>query len=78
MSEFIQRYSQANPNNTWEQMKIQLSVRFSDVMDAQMALSLLWQTRQTKGRLSIIMLKEFCLWPKMPIMIKEEMPLKGS
>ena len=49
VSGFIQRYIQANPNNTWEQMKTQLSVRFSDVTDAQMALSLLRQTRQNKG-----------------------------
>ena len=48
VSGFIQRYIQANPNNTFEQMKTQLSVRFSDVTDAQMALSLLRQTRQSK------------------------------
>ena len=45
MSGFIQRYMTANPNNTWDQIKEQLSVRFSDVADAQMALSLLRQTR---------------------------------
>lgn len=49
VSGFIQRYIQANPNNTWDQMKTQLSVRFSDVTDAQMALSLLRQTRQKTG-----------------------------
>ena len=27
-----------NPQNTWDQMKEQLSVRFSDITDAQMAM----------------------------------------
>ena len=49
VSGFIQRYMTANPNNTWDQLKEQLSVRFSDVADAQMALSLLRQTRQIAG-----------------------------
>ena len=49
VSGFIQRYMVANPQNTWDQMKEQLSVRFSDVTDAQMALSLLRQTRQKSG-----------------------------
>ena len=46
VSGFIQRYMAANPNNTWEQLKEQLAVRFSDVTDAQMALSLLRRVRQ--------------------------------
>ena len=46
MSGFIQRYINTNPNNNWDKIKQQLSVRFSDVSDAQMALSLLRQTRQ--------------------------------
>ena len=41
VSGFIQRYIHANPDNTWQQLKYQLSVRFSDVTDRQMALSLL-------------------------------------
>lgn len=49
VSGFIQRYMQANPNNTWAQMKTQLSVRFSDVTDSQMALSLLRQVKQKTG-----------------------------
>ena len=49
VSGFIQRYMVANPQNTWDQMKEQLSARFSDVTDAQMALSLLRQTRQKSG-----------------------------
>ena len=39
----------ANPNNIWDQLKEQLIVRFSDVADAQKALSLLRQTRQKAG-----------------------------
>ena len=49
VSGFIQRYMAANPNNTWEQLKEQLAVRFSDVTDAQMALSLLRRVRQKQG-----------------------------
>ena len=49
VSGFIQRYMAANPNSTWEQLKEQLAVRFSDVTDAQMALSLLRRVRQKQG-----------------------------
>lgn len=49
VSGFINRYIQANPNNTWDQLKAQLAVRFSDVTDAQMALSLLRSVRQKQG-----------------------------
>ena len=49
MSGFIQRYMQANANHTWAKMKGQLDVRFSDVTDNQMALSLLRQVRQKAG-----------------------------
>ena len=40
---------QANADHTWDQMKQQLATRFSDVTDAQMALSLLRQVRQKQG-----------------------------
>ena len=40
VSGFIHRYMQANPANTWGQLKEQLAVRFSDVTDPQMALSM--------------------------------------
>ena len=40
---------QANAGHTWDQMKQQLAIRFSDVTDAQMALSLLRQVRQKQG-----------------------------
>ena len=46
VSGFIQRYIHANPDNTWQQLKDQLSVRFSDVIDRQMALSLLRSVKQ--------------------------------
>lgn len=49
VSGFIQRYMLANPNNTWGQLKEQLAVRFSDVTDAQMALSLLRAVKQKPG-----------------------------
>ena len=40
---------QANAAHTWPQMKAQLAVKFSDVTDNQMALSLLRQVRQKAG-----------------------------
>ena len=50
VSGFILRYIQANPDNTWQQLKEQLSVRFSDVTDRQMALSLLRSVKQKTGK----------------------------
>ena len=49
VSGFIERYMTANPQNTWEQLKRQLSVRFSEVTDPQHALSLLRKIRQKPG-----------------------------
>ena len=49
VSGFIQRYMTANTNNTWAQLKEQLAVRFLDVTDAQMALSLLRRVKQKRG-----------------------------
>ena len=49
VSGFIQRYMLANPQNTWDQLKEQLAVRFSDVTDRQMALSLLRTVKQKPG-----------------------------
>ena len=44
------RYVTANPNNREAQLKEQLAVRFSDMTDARMALSLLRQvTQKTRG-----------------------------
>ena len=53
VSGFIQRYMQANAAHTWDQMKVQLAVRFSDGTNNQMALSLLRQVRQkSRGKYS--------------------------
>ena len=49
VSGFIHRYMLANPNQTWQHMKQQLAVRFSDVTDSQMALSLLRNCKQKTG-----------------------------
>ena len=49
VSGFIERYMTQNPNHNWGQMKAQLAVRFSDVTDGQMALSLLRQCKQKGG-----------------------------
>ena len=49
VSGFIQRHMQANAAHTWAKMKAQLAVRFSDVTDSQMAMSLLRQVRQKAG-----------------------------
>ena len=49
VSGFIQRYMAANPRNTWQHLKEQLAVRFSDVTDRQMALSLLRNVKQKQG-----------------------------
>lgn len=49
VSGFIHRYMQANPLHTWDQIKQQLAVRFSDITDAQMALAMLRSVRQKHG-----------------------------
>ena len=49
VSGFIHRYMHANPNQTWNDLRRQLAVRFSDVMDAHMALSLLRNCKQKPG-----------------------------
>ena len=38
-----------NPKHNWDQMKAQLAVRYSDVTDGQMTLSLLRQCKQKVG-----------------------------
>ena len=40
---------QANAGHTWDQMRAQLAIRFSDVTNVQMALSLLRQVKQKQG-----------------------------
>lgn len=49
VSGFIQRYMEAFPQNTWNDMKGELAKRFSDVTDPQYALSLLRSIRQKPG-----------------------------
>ena len=49
VSGFIQRFMITNLDGTWAQLKAQLAVRFSDVTDAQMALSLLRSVKQKAG-----------------------------
>ena len=49
VSGFIEHYMTQNPNHNWGQMKAQLAVRFADVTDGQMALSLLRQCKQKVG-----------------------------
>ena len=49
VSGFIQRYMEANVAHISAQIKAQLAVRFSDVTDNQIALSILRQVRQKAG-----------------------------
>ena len=49
VSWFIERYMNANPHNTWEKLKRQLTARFNDVTDPQFALSLLRKLMQKPG-----------------------------
>lgn len=46
VSDFIQRYLQANPENSWEELKTELKLRFSENSDAQHALCILRETKQ--------------------------------
>ena len=46
VSGFIHRYMEANPQNTWGQLKQQLALRFSDVTDPQSAFTMLRSVKQ--------------------------------
>ena len=46
VSDLIHQYITANPNNTWNQLKNELSVRLSEIQDSQHTLTLLRQTKQ--------------------------------
>ena len=70
VSGFIQRYMIANPDGTWAHLKTQLAVRFSDVTDAQMALSLLRSVKQKVGEDIQVYVKRIHLWLKRRITIK--------
>ena len=49
VSGLIERYMNANPHNTSEQLKRQLTACFSDVTDPQFALQLLRKLKQRQG-----------------------------
>ena len=49
VSAFIERKMIKNSNHNWGQMKAQLAVRFSNITDGQMALSLLRQYKHKVG-----------------------------
>lgn len=49
VSDFIKRYSEANPQATWANMKTELSTRFSEITDAQHAFMLLRKVHQKPG-----------------------------
>ena len=46
VSDFVHCYITANPNSTWNQLKNELSARFSEIQDSQQAFTLLRQTKQ--------------------------------
>ena len=46
VSDFIHCYITANPNSTWNQLKDELSARFSEIQDSQHTFTLLRQTKQ--------------------------------
>lgn len=48
VSDFIGRFIQTNGNNSWEELKKQLTVRFGEFRDEQHALTLLQRARQGK------------------------------
>ena len=49
VSEFIRRYQDNNQQATWDQLKAELNVRFSEVTDAQHAIMLLRKVQQKPG-----------------------------
>lgn len=49
VSGFIQRYTAAIPDGTWDALRRELAKRFSDVTDPQFALSVLRNIRQNQG-----------------------------
>ena len=49
ISEFIRRYQDNNQQATWDQLKAELNVRFSEVTDAQHVIMLLRKVQQKPG-----------------------------
>ena len=46
ISDFIHCYITTNPNTIWNQLKNELSARFSEIQDTQHVFTLLKQTKQ--------------------------------
>ena len=46
VSDFIQRYITNNPNNTWNQLKVELTMRFAEISDSNQALKMLSEIKQ--------------------------------
>lgn len=46
VSDFIQRYLNDHPNNTWDQLKAELTTRFAEITDPQHAFMLLRKVKQ--------------------------------
>lgn len=46
VSDFIRRYMATNPNHDWDRLKAELTARFSEVTDPQVAFTLLRQVKQ--------------------------------
>ena len=68
---------QANPANTWGQLKEQLAVRFSDVTDPQMALSMLRSVKQKRAKTFRYTPKGSYHWRKLPL-VMEVTPWKDN
>ena len=51
VSDFIERYLTNNPNNTWNQLKTELTMRFAEISDSDQALKILREIKQRKMRL---------------------------
>ena len=49
VSGYIQRYTEANPTHTWAQLKRELAIRFSDVTDPYIAMTMLRKIKQNTG-----------------------------
>lgn len=48
VSDFIERYITNSPNNTWNQLKSELTMRFAEISDSDQALKMLREIKQKK------------------------------
>lgn len=46
VSDFIERYITTNPNNSWNQLKAELTMRFAEISDSEQALKMLREIKQ--------------------------------